>query len=210
MPQPRPTSDHPTPEGRRRSVRAELLRAAMDLFAKGGSRGTPLAAIAERIGVTTPAITHHFGTKRALLLEIVDELDRADFAEAADDPDVDWEANIRAWARSLAGDPAYANLSRLRAVMVTEALDVDFPAHHHFVERQRRQRRLTADALARAQRDGTVRGDADVAAAAAELVAFLQGVQLQWLLDPDEVRLIEIVDAFIDRLVASLIPARSR
>jgi len=184
-------------------VRGDLLRSAMDLFAKGGSRGTPLAAIAQRIGVTAPAITYHFGTKEALLLEIVEELDRADLRE---DVDVDWAANIRLWARSLAERPDYANLSRLRLVMVSEALDVDFAAHERFVERQRKQRRLTVTALAQAQRDGQISSSADPVAVAGELVSFLQGVQLQWLLDPDEVPLVRLVDAYLDRLVASLTP----
>lgn len=188
---------------RARSVRADLLRAAMDLFAKGGSRGTSLAAVAQRIGVTTPAITYHFGTKEALLLEIVEELDRSDLDE---DVEVDWALNIRAWARSLVERPEYANLSRLRLVMVSEALDVDFAAHDRFVERQRHQRQLTATALERARAGGQISESVDPAAVAGELVAFLQGVQLQWLLDPDEVPLVDLVDSYLDRLLASLAP----
>lgn len=184
-------------------MRADLLRAAMDLFAKGGSRGTSLAAIAQRIGVTTPAITYHFGTKEALLLEIVEELDRSDLDE---DIDVDWALNIRAWARALVERPDYANLSRLRLVMVSEALDVDFAAHDRFVERQRHQRRLTATALERARAAGQIASSVDPVAVAGELVAFLQGVQLQWLLDPDDVPLVELVDSYLDRLIDSLAP----
>src|SRR6185437_14806163 len=62
----------------RRSQRSDILDAAVDLFAKGGSRGTPMAAIAERIGVSIPAITHHFGSKHGLFMEVLAVSDSID------------------------------------------------------------------------------------------------------------------------------------
>src|ERR1700691_65117 len=52
----------------RLSQRSDILEAAVDLFAKGGSRGTPMAAIAERMGVSIPAIPHHFGSQYGLFM----------------------------------------------------------------------------------------------------------------------------------------------
>jgi AcrR family transcriptional regulator len=77
MPRPDQTADDRGRGAPRRSVRADLLQAAVELFAREGSRGTPLAAVAERIGVTTPAITHHFGSKARLLMEVVEYTDGA-------------------------------------------------------------------------------------------------------------------------------------
>ena len=65
----------PVQSGGRPSRREAILQAAIDLFAKGGSRGTCIAAIAERIGVTPAAVIHHFKTKEALLREVVAEID---------------------------------------------------------------------------------------------------------------------------------------
>src|SRR5579883_3582480 len=65
----------PARPGRQPSRRDAILQAAMDLFAKGGSRGTCIAAIAERIGVSPAAVIHHFKTKDALLAEVVAEID---------------------------------------------------------------------------------------------------------------------------------------
>src|SRR3974390_3419466 len=53
----------PGRRGGRPSRRDELLTAALELFATGGTRGTSLEAIAKQIGVTRAAITHHFKTK---------------------------------------------------------------------------------------------------------------------------------------------------
>lgn len=179
------------------------MLAAMELFAKEGSRGTSLAAIAERVGVTKPAITHHFGTKAALLVEIVDELDRADAERLGDVVGLD---GVRRWASELEADPAFAALSRLRAVIVSEALDVDHPAHEPMVERHRRQRRHVVEVLGTGQHAGTIRPDVDAHATATEILAFCQGIQFQWLLDPDDVAIAAVVDAYFARLASELSP----
>ena len=194
--------------GKRRSVRADLLRAAMELFAVGGSRGTSLAAIADKIGVTTPSITHHFGTKEALLLEIVAELDRSDMAVPRNAVTTDhFIADVRRWAISLRSDPAWTNLIRLRAVMVAEALDPSCPAHAHFVARHRLVRHDLAGVVERGQLEGVIRGEIDPLLLAGEIAGFCQGVQIQWLLDPDEFPIADVVDAYLERLLSDLTPA---
>jgi AcrR family transcriptional regulator len=180
----------------------------MELFAKEGSRGTPLAAIAERIGVTTPAITHHFGTKQGLLLEIVEKLDQADveYVGTTERSGIEQLNQTRQWAARLEENDAFANLSRLRMVIAAEALDPNFAAHAHFVERQRRNRRTAAAILKAGQRDGTIRRDVDVRATATEIVAVFHGAQFQWFLDRDDVDLVRVINRYIDRLMRELSP----
>ena len=60
---------------RRRSAddaKAEIREAALDLFLLHGYDATSLEEVAERVGVTRPAVLYHFGSKEALLLSIVD------------------------------------------------------------------------------------------------------------------------------------------
>ena len=136
-----PNRSQSEPEERingRRSQRSNILEAAVDLFAKGGSRGTPMAAIAERIGVSIPAITHHFGSKYGLFVEVIavsDSIDELRTRRIEAEIGIDRLSAIRFWAHELASDPAIANLSRLTLVMTAEALDADFSAHEHFVLR---------------------------------------------------------------------------
>src|SRR5919106_849367 len=56
--------------------RQALIDAAIELWAEKGSRGTGVAAVAERAGVTDAGLLHHFGTKENFLLEVIAELDR--------------------------------------------------------------------------------------------------------------------------------------
>ena len=72
----RTVSKHRNQSGGGRHGVTQILQAAIDLFAKGGSRGTCIAAIADRIGVTPAAVIHHFKTKDGLLREVVGEIER--------------------------------------------------------------------------------------------------------------------------------------
>jgi AcrR family transcriptional regulator len=205
------------PTGGRLSQRSDILEAAVDLFAKGGSRGTPMAAIAERIGVSIPAITHHFGSKYGLFMEVVavsDSIDEMRTRPTDAESGIDRLNAIRFWAYELTSDSALANLSRLTLVMTAEALDADFPAHEHFVARHRRFRHLIAQSLAGGQRDGSITKDLDPARLAVEIIAFVQGAVLQWHLDPESIDLVRVFDSYFDRLVedvtcASPKPVRS-
>lgn len=58
------TSTRLTKEERRR----EIIEAAMQEFAIGGLAGTPVEAIAKRVGVSTPYLFQLFGTKKELFL----------------------------------------------------------------------------------------------------------------------------------------------
>jgi AcrR family transcriptional regulator len=62
-------------------TRAELLRAARDLFATRGFSGTSVGAVVAKAGVTRGALYHHFTDKRSLfesvVLDVQDEVVQA-------------------------------------------------------------------------------------------------------------------------------------
>ncbi len=51
--------------------REEILRVALGLFASKGTEGTGLREIAERIGVSQPALYHYFASKEALVDAVI-------------------------------------------------------------------------------------------------------------------------------------------
>ncbi len=164
-----------------------------------------MAAIAERIGVSVPAITHHFGSKYGLFMEVVavsDSLDETRTTPMDTKNGLERLSAIRFWAYELTSDSALANLSRLTLVMTAEALDADFPAHEHFVVRHQRFRTLIADTLRDGQRDGSISRHIDPGRLAVEIIGFVQGTVLQWHLDPEAIDLVSIFDNYFDRLVA--------
>ncbi len=70
-------------EERSERSRAQVLDAALELFSHRGYRATSMRDIADRAGVSTGAVYHHFNDKetmfRALLDQYFDAIDRPDF-----------------------------------------------------------------------------------------------------------------------------------
>ena len=85
------------------SRRGEILATAAALFAREGYRGTSMREVAAAAGIQAGSLYHHFPSKEAIAVELVEEyhadLDRAvrDFARAPDPV-----AALRAFARDIA------------------------------------------------------------------------------------------------------------
>jgi hypothetical protein len=84
-----------------------------------------------------------------------------------------------------------AGLSQLFTVLVAENLLPEHPAHEFFVERYRDIRAALVTALREGRKRGEIRKDVDLKAVSRRIVSGLDGLQSQWLLDPEEVDLIE-------------------
>ncbi len=69
-------------------------------------------------------------------------------------------------------------------VLLTENLNPDAPLHERFLTGTGRRWRSSPAASAEGQRAGKYRTDVDPAVKAAEIVAFLTGMETSWLLDP--------------------------
>jgi AcrR family transcriptional regulator len=58
------------------ATRSALIAAATPLFAERGFHGTPAELVVGRAGVTSGALYHHFGDKRALFRAVLDAVER--------------------------------------------------------------------------------------------------------------------------------------
>ena len=54
--------------------RHQLLDVSLEVFAKQGFHGTSMAEVAEAAGVTKPVLYQHFGSKRELYLQLLDDV----------------------------------------------------------------------------------------------------------------------------------------
>jgi AcrR family transcriptional regulator len=71
-----------TQEERSQRSRAQILDAALALFSHQGYRATSMREIADKAGVSTGNVYHHFTDKEAIFLELLDI-----YWRAIDDPD---------------------------------------------------------------------------------------------------------------------------
>jgi AcrR family transcriptional regulator len=176
---------------RGRLRRIQIIEAATELFAQDGYRGTGLAGIAAQVGVTQAGLLHHFGSKEKLLEAVIRHRSEQDHGLIEE---IIGEGGLQIFDRVhlLAEHNAKrAGLSQLFTVLVAENLLPEHPAHDFFRERYREQRAAVTRALEVGRKRGEIRKGVDLHAVSARLLAALDGLQTQWLLDPDQVDLVE-------------------
>ncbi|MDN5599921.1 MAG: TetR/AcrR family transcriptional regulator [Dermabacteraceae bacterium] len=201
---PDPTEPPLGPRARRSALRRkEILESAARTIAKRGYAGAALAAIAEDVGISAPSLLHHFRNKEALLTELLayrDELSRAVGSTSFD-------AGGQAALDHL-GDTAETNardrgLTQLYAVLLGESITEGHPAQPYFRDRFAGLRALVQDAILTAIEDPAV-SETDVLEVAAAIVAVMDGVQYQFLLEPEAVDMAAVTRRTVRALMADL------
>jgi len=185
-----------TPEGH--AQRERILRAAMELFAARGYRGASLEAVAQAVGITRQGVLHYFPSKVHLLLGVLDLRDQDDAAriEAQAEEFDGFADGLLEVVRHNQSAPA---LPRLYAVLSAESVDPEHPGHERFRERYETIRAALALGIAEAQEAGELTDRIAPDRLATLLAAVMDGLQLQFLLDPEAV---DMVGPLADLLAA--------
>ncbi|KOV71131.1 TetR/AcrR family transcriptional regulator [Streptomyces sp. MMG1121] len=159
--------------------RSEIVGAALEVIAERGYRGASLAAVAERVGLTQQGLLHHFPTKDALLVAVLQERDRWDAV-----PDTHWRVDLLAsLVEYNAMRPA---IVQTFSALLGESVTEDHPARAYFTERYARVRESMATVL-RTEYGDLLPNGLTPERTAPLLVAVMDGLQFQWLLDPESV-----------------------
>src|SRR3954471_1337311 len=170
-------------------TREQVVGVAMEEFAARGYRGASLDMIGAKIGVTRQALLHYFPSKVKLLLAVLKRREQQDaerFIQLAAQHGWSFAELFPAILRHYTAHP---ELTRLYTVLAAEAVDPEHPAHTWFVERYRRIRDWMAEAITAEQAAGRISADIAAQPQAAALLALLEGLQLQALLEPGAVDL---------------------
>ena len=182
-----------------------FLAAAQRLLTRNGSRGTTLGQIAREAGVTPAGLLHHFESKEKLLHAVLDARDSYDAENIDAFGDVVEE--LRHYAERLRQNP---ELVGMFVVLLAESLAAEAPLHDRFLDRYRFSLHAVAESIRRGQRAGRYRTDLDPAVKAVEIMAFLNGIETSWLLDPS-IPLAEACTEYIESLDRQLaVPSNAR
>ncbi|MDQ0793833.1 TetR/AcrR family transcriptional regulator [Streptomyces sp. B1I3] len=164
-----------------RARRREILDQAMALFGEAGYRGASLRTIASRCGISHPGLLHHFPTKESLLLAVLEHRDEVD-GEWLSLGGTSGVGRLRRYAELAALNATRRGIVELFSVVSTEATAADHPAHAYFVRRYRDSVSGAELAYAQALADGALRAGVAPDAAGQQLIALMDGLQVQWLL----------------------------
>ncbi|MFB6707166.1 TetR/AcrR family transcriptional regulator [Streptomyces sp. NPDC056333] len=196
-------SNEPRTKGER--TRARILDSATELFSCSGFNGVSLREIAAHAGLTHAGLLHHFPGKEPLLLEVLSRRDRADAAglfpriiepDAAEPPRAE---RLRRLVAVIARNSETPGLVSLYAKLSAEASAPEHPAHSYFVERYRRLRAEIGALLEELFAAAEPPVKAEPGPAAVQLLALMDGLQTQWLLEPGVVPMEALVRDFLGR-----------
>lgn len=174
--------------------RQEILDAAIQVFAQRGADRTSLRAIAQEVGVTHAALIHHFGSLEELLVDVYQESARRLERGAHVGGDVSPVEMLRLVAERNREVPG---MVQLYTTLVASALEDGHPAATEFAsQRFAAIRDSLVEQIRSRQDDGRIRPDLDPNQVAALIIAASDGLQTQWLLDPDvdQVGALELLD----------------
>ena len=187
---------------RRRQIVDETTR----LIGERGFWALSMQEVADACGLTVPGLLHHVGSKDGLLLAVLDHRDEADFISLAEQLGVDlhdwqgpWPSQVslpEACAALVRRNATQPEIVRLYSVLQAESLAPDHPAFTYFAERQ--QRALLGFAALAEDRTP------DPMSLARQVMAMMDGLQIQWLRDPETTDLVAEWQAAARKLFANL------
>jgi len=179
--------------------RREIVDAATRIFARHGYAGGSLRQIANDVGVTPAALARHFENKYGLLQAVLV------YWEEDNDHHFDGAHGLEYFRRL----PSLVNyhtvepgLIELLLTLATEASDPQHPARYWAVERYKSVINLGVGYLREARELGEIvpMDDEQIEIEARGIFALMDGMQLQWLLDPS-LPVVQMFEAQLDTIL---------
>ncbi|WP_213815445.1 TetR/AcrR family transcriptional regulator [Glaciihabitans sp. dw_435] len=180
--------------------RREILDAGVEVFSSSGFRNGSIREIAERVGISQAGLLHHFSNKNELLagvLELRDDISR-ERMNMTPDGGID---TIRGLVDLVEYNSGVPGLVELYCVLSAEATSPEHPAHHYFINRYSYVVGIATESFELMKSRGELAPDVDPGSAARTLIALMDGLQVQWLLDRDSIDMVEEVRRYVRPLL---------
>jgi AcrR family transcriptional regulator len=188
---------------RARKRRGEIMQAAHEVFTAKGYRNGSLGEIADRVGITHQGILHYFGSKEQLLVEVLRDRDtsgRQQFEHAERPQGVDFLQHV---LRTVAKNTERTGIVQAYTVLSAESVTEEHPAQDWFRDRFDGLREDLTEALRIACGPGEPVSDEQLAMGASALIAVMDGLQVQWLLQPTAIDMPAVVRMTLNALLGS-------
>jgi AcrR family transcriptional regulator len=164
--------------------REQIIDVATAVFAEYGYAGGSLRTIADRVGVSPASLLQHFGSKEGLLMAVLEDWDRHTVeARLTDVTGLDY---FRRLPEVMDAHLANRGLLELFSTIAAEASSPSHPAREFIQHRYADNIATLARQLQQAVDAGDVLplSPAEIDVEVRLVTAVLDGIGLQWLLDP--------------------------
>lgn len=188
-------------KGRRR--REELIAAAAEVYADAGYHGASLREIAKRAGTSHAGLLYYFANREALLAAVLERRDEQDSERADLAPDEPAGlAGLRHLIDLAEHNQRHPGIVELYVRLAAEAIADGHPAREYFTTHYRVARDHVRDSFAALAEAGGLRAGVDPRIAAVGFIALMDGLQVQWLTNPDEVDLVSPLRFYLRQMLS--------
>jgi AcrR family transcriptional regulator len=188
--------------------RRQIIDVATSVIADRGFWGVSMQDIADRCGLTVPGLLRHMESKVGLLIAVLEHRDvedarslRTHLGTSEDEVPDDWAGRgptgvdlRRLCAATMRRNATQPEMVRLFTVLAAESLEPTHPAHAYFARRQE-QAAAAYTALAEPLTDRPE-------LLARQILAMMDGLQLQWLRNPQAIDLTQEWETAAEALFA--------
>jgi AcrR family transcriptional regulator len=183
---------------------ADIIDVALTLFGTLGLRGTSIGAIAERLGITDSGVLHYFPTKDALVAAVVEQAAQRQTSEmrALVAPGgLEAIRRMAAWGAVVKETP---ELTALQIVLSSEAILEESAVRHTVIRRYASVRDLATGLIREGMERGEIGADIDAEWEASALIAYLDGIRLQWFYSGHQLPIADAVRRYFDLMIERL------
>ena len=166
--------------------RQQIVDAAVEVFSSVGYRKGSLRDVADKVGLSQAGVLHHFPSKEHLLQAVLSWRD-GETARLMGEPLPEGLDFLRGLVRAAEHNATTRELVELHVIVSAEGASADHPLRDYFTGRYAYVLGRTREAFELAADDGQLRPGTDCASAARTLIALMDGLQIQWLLNPEGV-----------------------
>jgi AcrR family transcriptional regulator len=182
--------------------REQIVAVAISVFGEHGFAGGSIRTIADRVGVSHATLLQHFGSKEGLLTAVLQEWDRQTVeASLADVVGLNY---FRRLPEVMAAHLRNRGLLELFTTIAAEATHPGHPAHAFIQHRYTGNLATLAAHLIQAVHAGEVAPltPTEIDIEVRLLTAVLDGIGLQWLLDPTT-DVVASVATYVERTISA-------
>ena len=180
--------------------REDIIAAARAVYAEAGYHGSSLREIAKRAGITHAGLIYYFPSKEALLTAVLErrDVEDAERLQLAIPPGLEF---LRHLVELTEHNVRQRGIVDLYARLAAEATSADHPAHDYFERHYRMARDYAVASFRELAARGELRGGIDPELAGLNLVALMDGLQVQWLSNGSTVDLVGALRFYLQDLL---------
>lgn len=189
------------------SRKAQIVEAATEIISLRGYFGFSIQEVAEKCNLTVAGVLHYCKTKDNLLVQVLEERDRAELETVSEWVDIDDIETIKKFTLEetfsivrllVERNSRQVNIVRLYSILRAESLYEEHPAYEYF-----RNRDAMFDLLA-IPLEGKVD---DPLSFARMIMSTMAGLEVLWLRFPEKVDLVQEWDRAVERILGIKLPA---